>query len=39
MTWVRDNLAHVLDRSVADETSGTWTGLAGPATACCWAPT
>jgi len=31
MTWVRDNLAHVLDHSHTDETSGTWTGLAGPA--------
>jgi hypothetical protein len=31
MTWVHDNLAHVLDRSHADETSGTWTGLACPA--------
>jgi len=31
MTWVQDNLAHVLDHSHADETSGTWTGLAGPA--------
>ncbi len=31
MTWVQDNLAHVLDHSQADETSGTWTGLACPA--------
>ena len=30
MTWVRDNLAHVLDHSHTDETSGTWTGLACP---------
>ena len=30
MTWVQDNLAHVLDHSQADETSGTWTGLACP---------
>jgi len=29
-TWVHDNLAHVLDHSHTDETSGTWTGLAGP---------
>jgi hypothetical protein len=25
ITWVRDNLAHVLDHSQTDETSGTWT--------------
>ena len=31
MTWVRDNLAHVLDHGHTDETSGTWTGLACPA--------
>ena len=30
MTWVRDQLAHVLDHSSTDETSGTWTGLACP---------
>jgi len=30
LTWVQDNLAHVLDHSEADEPSGTWTGLAGP---------
>ncbi len=24
-TWVHDNLAHVLDHSHTDETSGTWT--------------
>jgi hypothetical protein len=30
MTRVHDNLAHVLDHSHADETSGTWTGLACP---------
>jgi hypothetical protein len=29
-TWVHDNLAHVLDHSHTDETSGTWTGLACP---------
>ena len=31
MTWVHDNLAHVLEHSLTDETSGTWTGLACPA--------
>jgi len=30
ITWVHDNLAHVLDHSLTDETSGTWTGLACP---------
>jgi hypothetical protein len=30
MTGVHDNLAHVLDHSDTDETSGTWTGLACP---------
>jgi hypothetical protein len=30
LTRVQDNLAHVLDYSQADETSGTWTGLACP---------
>ena len=30
MTWVQDHLAHVLDHSQTDETSGTWTGLACP---------
>jgi hypothetical protein len=30
ITWVQDNLAHVLHHSQADETSGTWTGLACP---------
>jgi hypothetical protein len=30
ITWVRDNLAHVLDHSHTDETSGTWTRLACP---------
>jgi hypothetical protein len=30
MTWVEDNLAHVVDHSHTDETSGTWTGLACP---------
>jgi hypothetical protein len=39
LTWVRDNLAHVLDHSHTDETSGTWTGLAAPFTAWPWAPT
>jgi hypothetical protein len=31
ITWVHDNLAHVLDHSHTDETPGTWTGLACPA--------
>jgi hypothetical protein len=30
ITWVTDNLAHVLQHSQSDETSGTWTGLACP---------
>jgi hypothetical protein len=30
LTWVTDHLAHVIDNSAADETSGTWTGLACP---------
>jgi hypothetical protein len=30
LTWVTDLLAHVLEHSEADETSGTWTGLACP---------
>jgi hypothetical protein len=30
LTWVQDNLTHVLDYSQAAETSGTWTGLACP---------
>jgi hypothetical protein len=30
LTWVQDNLAHVLEHSQTDETSGTWTGLACP---------
>jgi hypothetical protein len=30
LTWVQDELAHVLDHSHSDETSGTWTGLACP---------
>jgi hypothetical protein len=30
LTWVQDELAHVLDHSRSDETSGTWTGLACP---------
>jgi hypothetical protein len=30
LTWVQDNLAHVLEHSATDETSGTWTGLACP---------
>lgn len=29
MTWVHDGLAHVLEHAGADETTGTWTGLAG----------
>ena len=28
MTWVQDDLAHVLEHCEADEPSGTWTGLA-----------
>jgi hypothetical protein len=28
MTWVNDDLAHVLEHSDVDEPSGTWTGLA-----------
>jgi hypothetical protein len=32
LTWVHDNLAHVLEHSQTDETSGTWTwaGLPQP---------
>jgi len=30
ITWVHDNLAHVLDHNHTDETTGTWTGLACP---------
>ena len=30
LTWVSDQLAHVLDHSQTDEPSGTWTGLARP---------
>jgi hypothetical protein len=30
LTWVQDDLAHVLEHCEADEPSGTWTGLAGP---------
>ena len=30
LSWVQDELAHVLDHSHTDETSGTWTGLACP---------
>jgi hypothetical protein len=30
LTWVTDQLAHVLDHSQSDEPSGTWTGLACP---------
>jgi len=29
-TWVRDELAHVLEHAGTDEPSGTWTGLACP---------
>ncbi len=31
MTWVQDQLAHVINYSRTDETTGTWTGLACPA--------
>jgi hypothetical protein len=30
LTWVTDQLAHVIDGSTVGETSGTWTGLACP---------
>jgi hypothetical protein len=30
MNWVQDDLAHVLEHSHTDETSGTWTGPACP---------
>jgi hypothetical protein len=30
LTWVQDNLDHVLEHCETDETSGTWTGLACP---------
>ena len=30
ITWVADDLAHVLEHSETDETCGTWTGLACP---------
>jgi hypothetical protein len=30
MTWVHDDLAHVLEHADSDEPSGTWTGLACP---------
>ena len=30
MTWVQDDLAHVLDHARTDETPGTWTGRACP---------
>jgi hypothetical protein len=30
MTWVQDQLAHVLEHAETDEPSGTWTGLACP---------
>ena len=30
MTWVHDDLAHVLEHADTDEPSGTWTGLACP---------
>jgi hypothetical protein len=29
LTWLSDQLAHVLEHSQTDEPSGTWTGLAG----------
>ena len=28
MTWLHDDLAHVLEHADVDEPSGTWTGLA-----------
>ena len=28
MTWLQDDLAHVLEHADVDEPSGTWTGLA-----------
>lgn len=31
LTWMTDQLAHVLDHSQTDEATGTWTGLACPA--------
>lgn len=30
LTWVRDNLAHVIEHAGTDEPTGTWTGLACP---------
>jgi len=30
LTWMTDQLAHVLEHSQTDEPAGTWTGLAGP---------
>jgi hypothetical protein len=30
LTWMSDQLAHVLEHSQTDEPTGTWTGLAGP---------
>jgi hypothetical protein len=30
LTWMQDDLAHVLEHCNADEPSGTWTGLACP---------
>jgi hypothetical protein len=30
ITWVADDLAHILQHSQTDETTGTWTGLACP---------
>ena len=30
LTWMTDQLAHVLHHSQTDEPTGTWTGLAGP---------
>ena len=29
LTWVHDNLAHVIEHGQTDETSGTWTIWAG----------
>ena len=30
LNWVQDDLAHVLEHSLTDETTGTWTGRACP---------
>jgi hypothetical protein len=39
LTWVQDNLAHVLDYSQADETSGPGPAWPAPVTAWPWVPT